>query len=110
MAVRILSYVGLALDESWRQLRGDRAADQVSIVLPGVIYNGASSWNPTTEVADLLVPRIRSAMRPASDELVAYHPRQLGRMHFLLEVARKVAAAIVDCETGEEFITRVREA
>ena len=55
MALRTLSYVGV-LYQHLRKSLGLQQGDRLPIVVPLVLYHGASRWTATTQVFDLLEP------------------------------------------------------
>jgi len=71
MAVRLLTYVGLLLEEIIRK-EGLRAGDRLPIVLPLVLYNGRAPWRSPRRLRSLFVPVPRDLQRylPSLDYLV----------------------------------------
>ena len=78
MAFRVREYVGLMLREA--ELAANvGSVGQLPIVLPSVIYNGKTSWNAATDLADWLVP----GADPALGEVLGL---QMRRKYILVDL------------------------
>ena len=62
MAVRLLTYVGLLLEEIIRKERL-KAGDKLPVVLPLVLYNGQSPWRAPLDLGRLFIPVPRNLRR-----------------------------------------------
>ena len=80
MALRILTYTGLLLQELVRNQAPEVAAGRLPPVFPVVLYNGAQPWTAAREMGEL--------MAPAGAWLMPYQP---GQRYHVLDV-RRVAA------------------
>ena len=80
MALRILTYTGLLLQELVRSRPPEMAGERLPAVLPVVLYNGAEPWTAAAEM--------RALITPVGPWLAPYQPAQ---RYCLLDL-RRVAA------------------
>ncbi|HEX3556436.1 MAG TPA: Rpn family recombination-promoting nuclease/putative transposase [Thermoanaerobaculia bacterium] len=109
MALRLLVYVGLLLQELI-QKRRLAPKGKLPAVLPIVVYNGKPAWRAPRDLASLFVPMPEGLLRrlPALTYQVLDEKRlDLGRP----ELSRNLTAALFRVETGspEEVPGRIRE-
>jgi hypothetical protein len=109
MAVRLLTYVGLLLQELIREKKLE-PGDLLPLVLPVVLYHGKPGWRPSLDLATLFTP--------APKEVKGYLPQLRYR---LLDVNKlplhhpalrdNLVAALLRLETAEarEAAARVRD-
>ena len=80
MALRILTYTGLLLQELVRSRPPEIAGERLPAVLPVVLYNGSKPWTATADMGALITP--------VGPWLAPYQPAQ---RYYLLDL-RRVAA------------------
>ena len=77
MALRILTYSGLLLQELVRNQAPDVAGERLPAVLPVVLYNGTEPWTAA--------PEMRALITPVGPWLAPYQPAQ---RYFLVDLQR----------------------
>ena len=80
MALRILTYSGLLLQELLRSRPPEIAGERLPAVLPVVLYNGSKPWTAATE--------LRALITPVGPWLAPYQPAQ---RYYLLDLRRMAA-------------------
>ncbi|GHU09653.1 transposase [Betaproteobacteria bacterium] len=107
MALRMLNYTALLLQDLVRQHGKDFPADRLPPILPLVLYNGTPPWRATTEVADFCRhwPESLAAYRPQ----LKYHliDEQRLNLHPVAEVRNFTAAifALENSRSNQDVIT-----
>jgi hypothetical protein len=109
MAVRLLVYVGLLLQELIRKRRLTTKG-RLPAVLPLVVYNGRPAWRAPLDLADLFVAMpdgLRQRLPRLTYQVVDEKRLDLGRP----DLSRNLAAALFRAETGapEDVPGRIRE-
>ena len=80
MALRILTYTGLLLQELVRSRPPEIAGERLPAVLPVVLYNGSKPWTAATD--------LRAIITPVGPWLAPYQPAQ---RYYLLDLRRMAA-------------------
>jgi len=100
MAVRLLSYVSLLLEQIIRSEKL-KAGDGLPAVLPLVIHNGKRPWRAPRDLRRLFVP-LPGELRRRLPQLT-YHVLDLGRLELdLPDLARNHLATAFQIETCED--------